>query len=95
MRVTIWPRSRSAETICGRAGDRATGCFNRLNGANARLIAGDLLALGRTSLRELSFDARGGFEFFTTMSREANGRLLDRLTLAKQTCTELGAIAFS
>jgi predicted SAM-dependent methyltransferase len=60
-----------------------------------RLIVSDLNALGETSLQELSFAAPGGFEFFTTMSRDAAGCQLDRLTLAKQAFVEHGAIAFS
>jgi SAM-dependent methyltransferase len=60
-----------------------------------RLIVSDLNALGETSLREFSFAAPGGFEFFTTMSKDAVGCRLGRLTLAKQAIVEHAAIAFS
>jgi SAM-dependent methyltransferase len=53
--------------------------------ASFRLIVSDLNALGEISLQELSFSAPGGFEFFMTLSRDAAGCPLDRLTLARQT----------
>jgi SAM-dependent methyltransferase len=60
-----------------------------------RLIMSDLHALREISLREVSFTPTIGFEFFVTASREADGVQLDRLTLAKQSCTELAALSFS
>jgi len=59
-----------------------------------RLIVDDLNALGETSLREMSFTAPGGFEFFVTLSRKASGCGLDRLALAKQAVIEQGAVTF-
>jgi hypothetical protein len=59
-----------------------------------RLIFGDLNALGETRLREMSFAAPGGFEFFITLSQEAPGCPLDRLALAKQALAEQAAVSF-
>jgi SAM-dependent methyltransferase len=58
-----------------------------------RLIVSDLHAIGEISMRELSFAAPGGFEFFVTFSCDAPGPGLDRLTLAKRALLELAAIA--
>jgi hypothetical protein len=59
-----------------------------------RMIASDLYLLGEISLREFSFLAPTGAEFFAVLSREAPGCPHDRLTLAKQALNEQGAVAF-
>jgi predicted SAM-dependent methyltransferase len=58
-----------------------------------RLILSDLNALGETYLKEMSFTAPGGFEFFVTLSRNGAGCPIDRLSLAKQVLAEQAAVA--
>jgi predicted SAM-dependent methyltransferase len=59
-----------------------------------RMIMSDLYSLGEISLREFSFVAPVGFEFFAVLSRDANGCPHDRLTLAKQALNEQAVVAF-
>ena len=53
-----------------------------------RLIINDLNAIGELSLQELAFVEAGTFEFFLTLSRQAQGCPFDRLTLAKRVIDE-------
>jgi hypothetical protein len=57
-----------------------------------RLIISDLRTLKEISLRELSFVAPGGFEFFVTLSRGGSGCQYDRMTLARQALEEHAAV---
>jgi SAM-dependent methyltransferase len=59
-----------------------------------RLIAKDLYDMNLIALREMSFSAPGGFEFFAKFSRDGNSLNDDRQTLAIRAMRETCAIRF-
>jgi SAM-dependent methyltransferase len=57
-----------------------------------RLILADLHALGYTKLREVGFDAPGGYEFYVTLGRHGAGPALSRLEIMKAIDAEVAAV---